>query len=215
MIAPGEFYHIYNRGTEKRDIFLSEVDYRRFVTLLHLCNSLSPVHMGNFLKQEKVNLFEVDVGERLVDIIAYCLMPNHFHLLIREVQENGTSKFMQKLLTGYTVYFNKYYERTGALFQGKFKASHASEDRYLKYLLSYIHLNPVKLIDPKWKENGIRDRKGAEAFLKEYSYSSYPDYLGYSRDESILVNASALPEYFISPTDFKSSITEWLSYSPD
>ncbi len=212
ILAPDEFYHIYNRGTEKRDIFKSVTDHKRFVTLLHLCNSLSPVHIGNFIKLHSSRLSEFDPGERLVDIVAYCLMPNHFHLLIHEKQDGGTSKFMQKLLTGYTMYFNKRYDRTGALFQGKFKASHANEDRYLKYLISYIHLNPVKLIDSKWKENGIKNRKQAEQYLEEYPYSSYREYLGHTRDERVLINLDVLPQYFETPKDFESNVTEWLTY---
>ncbi len=139
-------------------------------------------------------------------------MPNHVHLLIREKNDGGTSRFMQKLATAYTMYFNTRYERTGSLFQGAFKSSHADDDRYLKYLISYIHLNPVKLIEPKWKERGIENRKAAEKYLKEYEYSSYLDYLGVKRKEKAIIDAAALPEYFESPSDFKTSVTEWLSY---
>lgn len=215
-IAPDEFYHLYNRGTEKRNIFSAEADYVRFLALLYLCNATDPVRIDNVQKQQGSTLLEllpeIDREETLIDISAYCLMPNHFHLLVREKEEQGISRFMQKLTTGYTMYFNKRYERSGALFQGRYKATHADEDRYLKYLVSYIHLNPVKLVDPRWKENGIRDRKHAEKYLHAYRYSSYLDYLGTSRTESMILNKDVLPDYFSEPRDFQTEIADWLTY---
>jgi putative transposase len=197
-IAPGEYYHIYNRGTEKRDIFSSYSDYERFLCLLYLCNGEIVVDLkrqGRTLS----DVAEIGRGAPLVDICAYCLMPNHFHLLMREVQEDGISRFMQRLTTGYTMYFNKRHERSGALFQGKFKATHSDNDAYLKYLISYIHLNPIKLIDSKWKEDGIKDQKKAEDFLGRFRYSSYLDYLGQDRIEKMILNKNALPNYFETP----------------
>lgn len=119
---------------------------------------------------------------------------------------------MQKLLTGYTMYFNKRHERTGALFQGKFKAIHANSDPYLKYLISYIHLNPVKLIGPKWKENGIANQKRAENYLGKYSYSSYLDYLGQNRVEKKIIKIDSLPDYFETPKNFKTNLEEFLNF---
>ena len=150
---------------------------------------------------------------KLVDICSYCLMPNHFHLLIKELEEGGISKFIQKLTTAYTMYFNRKNDRTGSLFQGKFKATHVDDDPYLSYLISYIHLNPVKIIDTMWKENGIKDRKKAENFLKNYYYSSFIDYLGNSRIENLIINKDSLPKYFETPKDFESNIREWLNYN--
>ena len=213
ILTPGEFYHIYNRGTEKRNIFSSQADYDRFLSLLYVSNGDIAVD----LKRQGRTLSEVsriDRGQALVDICAYCRMPNHFHLLIREIKEGGVSSFMQKLITGYTMYFNKRHDRTGALFQGKYKATHAQDDSYLSYLISYIHLNPVKLIDSKWKENGIKDRKKAKRHLKSYRYSSYLDYLGVKRIEKIILNKDALPKYFETPEDFETNIADWLKYQP-
>lgn len=139
-------------------------------------------------------------------------MPNHFHLLVQEKIEGGTSLFMQKLSTGYTMYFNRRYERTGSLFQGTFKMTHSEDDRYLKYLISYVHLNPIKIIEPSWKETGIANRKAAEKFLNDYSYSSFLDYTGTKRFENAIVDTQALPKYFDSPVDFKNSVSEWLAF---
>ncbi|MBU6388767.1 transposase [Patescibacteria group bacterium] len=218
-LAPDEFYHLYNRGTEKRDIFLTEADRERFLALLYFSNAEESVHISNIQKYQGRTLIEllstIDQGETLIDICAYCLMPNHFHLLVREKKDGGISRFMQKLMTGYTMYFNKRYERSGALFQGKYKAAHAGDDRYLKYLVSYIHLNPVKLIEPRWKETGIRDRKTAKKFLHAYRYSSYPDYLKLQRGEEKIIIKDALPDYFSDARDFEDDIADWLDYHKD
>jgi putative transposase len=218
-IAPDEFYHIYNRGTDKRDIFSTNEDRERFLALLYLCNAVEPVHISNIQKKRGSTLIEAlpetETREALVDICAYCLMPNHFHLLVREKEEQGISRFMQKLMTGYTMYFNRRHERTGTLFQGKFKATHADNDLYLKYLIAYIHLNPVKLIEPKWKDDGIQDKVSAERYLRDYKYSSYQDYLGAQRAESIIINKIALPEYFSAPREFETDIADWLSYQQE
>ncbi len=211
--ATDEFYHLYNRGTEKRNIFSSDSDRKRFLTLLYICNSAKSVDLklqGRTLEE----VLQIDRGPALVEIGSYCLMPNHVHLLVRAKKENGISRFMQKLMTAYTMYFNKRYERSGALFQGKFKATHVADDRYLKYLIAYIHLNPVKIFDPKWKEGGIRDRAGAETFLENYRYSSFLDYWKKeSRPERFILTKDSLPAYFENGNDFRKAITEWLSYN--
>ena len=210
--APGEFYHVYNRGTEKRNIFMSRSDRDRFLALLYLANQSDPADL-KLQGRTLLEIVERRTSALLVEIVAYCLMPNHFHLLIRELEEGGISKFMQKITTGYTMYFNKKNERSGALFQGKFKATHVADDRYLRYLISYIHLNPVKLIEPKWKETGIADKARAERYLETYAQSSYLDYLDKKRPEGMILSREALPEYFSSGTDFKTFVTEWLTYS--
>lgn len=212
--APDEFYHVYNRGTEKRNIFMSRADRDRFMALLYFANQNEPTDLklqGSTL----LGTIEERTGDPIVEIIAYCLMTNHFHLLIRELEEGGISKFMQKLTTGYTMYFNKKYERNGSLFQGRFKATHVADDRYMKYLISYIHLNPVKLIEPKWKETGIANKARAEQYLEEYTQSSYLDYLGKKRPENVIIAREALPEYFSLGADFKTFVTEWLTYGPE
>ncbi|OGJ11058.1 hypothetical protein A2467_03325, partial [Candidatus Nomurabacteria bacterium RIFOXYC2_FULL_36_8] len=145
-LVRGEYYHIYNRGVEKREIFLDKEDYFHFLKLLYICNSNKSITLRNISDN-------FDRGETIVDIGAYCIMPNHFHVLCYEKIENGISTFMKKLSTAYAMYFNKKYIRTGILFQGRFKSEHANTDGYLKYLYAYIHLNPAKLKNPKWKED--------------------------------------------------------------
>ena len=95
VLAPGEFYHIYNRGTERRDIFMDSSDYTRFISQLFLSNSFDSVSTRSAMRKEESTFFEVDRGELLVEIVAYCLMPNHFHLLVRAKEELDTSRFIQ------------------------------------------------------------------------------------------------------------------------
>jgi len=209
----GENYHIYNRGNDKRVTFQNKTDYDRFIALLYLCNSVKNIRLSDYPKVKLEKLLDIKRGETIVDIGAYCLMPNHFHLLIHEKTENGISKFMQKLLTAYTMYFNKKNERTGSLFGGLFKATHANEDNYLKYLFSYIHLNPVKLIEPRWKEKGISDKKKANSFLNLYDYSSFLDFTGKQRKESVILDKRYFPEYFKNFKEFADFIENWLSFT--
>lgn len=210
--SPGEFYHVYNRGVDKRTIYLDDADHKRFSLLLYLSNSTDAVHIDKVGRgSTSPDYYEIERPGELVDVVAYCHMPNHFHILIKEKADLGISKFMQKLSTGYTMYFNKRYERTGSLFQGKFKASQASSDQYLKYLFSYIHLNPVKLIQPNWKERGIYNLSKTKEFLDSYNHSSFHDYVGKIRKENAIVNTNAYPGYFQNVNEMYEEITDWLT----
>ncbi len=206
----GEYYHIYNRGVEKREIFNSDTDRDRFIRLLYLSNGQKAFVYRN-LKAKKFS--EIDRDTPLVAIGAYCLMPNHFHLLIKEITPNGISLFMEKFSTSYAKYFNTTHDRVGPLFQGRFKAKHVNIDEYLKYLIAYIHLNPIKLIQPDWKEIGIVKKSEAEEYLKQYRYSSYLDYLELPREEKDILTLDEFPRYYDGPIDFKQSISDWLKFN--
>ena len=210
-LVPNEFYHVYNRGTDKRIIYSDSFDYIRFVELLYVANSGYSVNVRDIKNRHKT-VFDFDRGEPLVALGAYCLMPNHFHVLVTPLVENGISIFMAKLATSYSMYFNKRYKRTGALFEGAFKSEHASHDEYLKYLFAYIHLNPVKLIDSTWKEQGIQDSTKAYNYAAAYAYSSLQDYLGVGRAEGAILNKDLFPAYFPTQTDLKQELSEWLTY---
>ncbi len=215
FFAELEFYHLYNRGVDKRKIFNGDQDRDRFLMLLYICNSDETVHLSNLGSVQLDSVLKLPRGNTLVDVGIYCLMPNHFHLLVKEKVKGGVSKFMQKLTTAYTMYFNKKYERSGALFQGVFKAEHCSSDKYLKYLFAYIHLNPIKIIQADWKETGIENSKKAEKFLRGYEYSSYLDYLGHKRPENKIIKISEFPNYFETTNRFAHFIKDWLNYRKD
>jgi putative transposase len=210
--VPGEFFHIYNRGTDKRTIFFDYADHHRFLELLYLCNSEKQINVRD-VKSSHESVFDFERDEMLVSIGAYCLMPNHFHLLLTPQTDGAISKYMNKVSTGYSMYFNKRYMRTGALFQGKFKAEHADTDEYLKYLYAYIHLNPVKLIDSTWREEGVKDAAKSFDFTASFQYSSLPDYLGQKREENKIIDPKPFPEYFLTQDDIKKEIFEWLTYN--
>jgi len=136
-------------------------------------------------------------------------MPNHFHILVTPLVENGVSMFMNKVSTGHSMYFNNKYERTGSLFEGRFKAKHASEDEYLRYLYAYIHLNPVKLIQTNWKDIGIKDKDKALKYLRTYEHSSFQDYRGVRRNENAILDVKNFPDYFPNQNEFEEAITDW------
>ncbi len=205
-------YHLYNRGVEKRSIFTSVGDYRRFMMLLYLANSNQEAHISNVLKTQTYDeVFTRDRGEPLVAIGSFCLMPNHFHILVTPKVEGGISQFMLKLQTGYSMFFNKKNERKGSLFEGPFKSTLADDDRYLQYLFAYIHLNPAKLKDPKWKER-IKRNPALLRFVESYSYSSYGAYL---TGVHTITNPEAFPEYFSSKKEVRQHITDWLEPPED
>lgn len=212
VFSTGEFYHIYSRGVDRRIIFLDDGDRSRFIRLLFLCNGSIPVIYRNF-KDKSLN--EIEVEEKLVAVGAYCLMPNHFHVLIKEIKDGGLAKFMSKLLTAYSSYFNKKYERRGALFSSKFGASHLNTDEYLKYIFAYIHLNPLKIIDSEWRKK-IVESEWAKKYLVNYQFSSYLDYLGQKRvEESLILNRTEFPDYFEAARDFENYIYDWINFDPE
>lgn len=133
--APENYYHVYNRGVEKRRIFLDAQDYRTFLGILKkYLTGEQTEHTAN--RHKFTNLS----GE--VELLAYCLMPNHFHLLLYQSAPDGVTKLMRRVMTGYVMYFNGKYSRVGGLFQGRYKAALINADAYLQHISRYIHLNP-------------------------------------------------------------------------
>ena len=205
------YYHIYNRGVDKRKIFIHTHDYLRFVMALYLFNNSEPVDIANIPKvtpsSEGVT-FGNHHRREIVDIGAYCLMPNHFHLLIKSRDAKSLIIFMRKLGTGYAMYFNKKYKRTGRLFENAFKATLIEDDEYLRHSSIYIHMNPLKLSDSQWKENGVSDIRSAHKFLEGYQWSSYQHYLGEKKDN--ILNLDVFPKYFENSNAYKMFIEDWM-----
>lgn len=178
-----EWYHCYNRGVDRRRTFESQTDYRRFVQLLYLCNSKTKIHRSDLFTHSHQEILSKERGEPLVAIAAYTLMSNHFHLLIREIEEDGISAFMQKIGIAYTMYFNIKHERNGNLFVKPFRSRHIDNDEYLKYVAQYIHLNPAELFEPEWKNGRVKNISSLRKYLESYQWSSLPDYYGEIRLE--------------------------------
>lgn len=182
--AADEYYHVYNRGVEKRDIFIDDQDYTVFLGLLK--KYLSPIAK---VRSPNSNRHKFESLSSQLDLITYCLMPNHFHLLFYQYNEEAITKLMRRVVTGYVMYFNNRYKRVGTLFQGRYKAAHINADAYLHHISRYIHMNPKEYKTdpnsslpyylghkkiPTWlKPNAIlelfdNDPKQYEKFLNEY-----------------------------------------------
>ena len=212
-LSIGETYHLYNRGVEKRQIFIDTQDYERFLKLLFFCNSENKVELRD-LSDITFSDFLNERGKNIVNIEAFCLMPNHFHILIKEIEDGGISIFMKKILTAYSMYFNKKNNRSGALFGGTFKSSHAKSNEYLRYLFSYIHLNPAKLLDPEWKNNIKTNRENLYRFCEEYRYSSFQDYISNKnkRDISHILTKNQYIENSDNKNTINTDVIEWLNF---
>lgn len=172
------YYHLYNRGVEKRNIFLDKQDYAVFLYFLKK-------YLDSRLGSDPHSI------AKEVDLMAFCLMPNHYHLLVKQITITGITKLIRAVCTNYVMYFNKKYERVGTLFQGKYRAVLVSNDEYLLHISRYIHLNPFPGSDPK-----------------TYSYSSYGYYLG--RKNSSWVKPKEILEFFRSAK--KNGLNDFLSY---
>lgn len=168
------YYHIYNRGVEKRDIFLDEQDYKTFLSYTKLYLT-APKLQGQALKDELGRTVPPSRSPRNfvdeIDLIAYCLMPNHFHFFVKQYTERGMAKFMQSLAQRYVMYFNKRYMRVGGLFQSRYKCVRVTDERLFTYITKYIHRNPL----------GIKPTGPGPEGLAEYKFSSYGNYLGMFR----------------------------------
>ncbi len=189
------YYHVYNRGVEKREIFLDEQDCSIFLHYMRMYLSpieelQNPVQLGARTSRFiPLNLYNE------INLISFALMPNHIHLQLKQISKDGIVKFMRRLSTGYAMYFNKKYKRVGPLFQGIYKAANIETDEYLLHLSRYIHLNSIKLMKSKTKIN----------FL---DFSSYPYYLGHKKASWVKIDE--VLNYFKSAR--KPNVKDILSY---
>jgi len=207
-----EFYHILNRGVDKRDIFLQERDYLRFVHNLFEFNSQEKIN-NNFYTFKKVKSNVIGYHNKprklLVDIHLFCLMKNHYHLLLSSKIEHGIPRFMQKLNMGYARYFNEKYKRSGALFEGKYKSVLIEKEAHFLHLPYYIHFNSLDFKFPEWRDNKIKDYRKALNFLDKYRWSSHLDYTGKENFPSVTQRGFLL-EGFGGTGRYKKNIVQFL-----
>lgn len=220
QLVTGEIYHIVMRGVDKRIIFPQEKDYFRFIHDLFEFNDEDAVasvyrfHTDNLTRTVPVKLRkERKKRKLLVEILAFCLMANHFHLLLKQIKEQGISKFMRKL-GGYATYINKKYEREGHLYQGRFRAVHIKDETQLKNVFVYIHANPIEFIEPGWKEKGIKNPKRAIKFLEGYRWSSYLDYIG-KKNYSSITNRELFNNILGYEDDCQQFVENWILYKAE
>jgi putative transposase len=171
--APNEWYHCYSRGLDKQTIFKNDRDYERFLQLLYLTNSERPIHRSNLRTSSTPEILQIPRASPITAIGVFCLMPNHFHLLLKEIREDGISNFMQRLGTAYTMYFNIKYKRAGSLLTTPFRSRHVKDDRYLQRVIQYIHCNPAELYESQWKEGVVKNPRLLQKRLLDYPYASF------------------------------------------
>ena len=209
-----EIFHTLNRGVDKRKIFMDEQDYFRFIHDLFEFNDQNPLNNSTyrFRRQYKViarPYIEKQPRKLLVDIHAFCMMPNHYHLLLSPKIEGGITKFMKKLNMGYARYFNEKYKRSGALFQGRYKSITIENNAHFIHLPYYIHLNPLDLTAPEWRERKISNLDNAIKFLNSYRWSSHLDYAGKKNFPSV-TQREFLMEFFNGSQNYKKEIINWI-----
>lgn len=191
------FYHLFNRGVEKRQIFSNSYDYSRFLDILYYYQFEGP--KPRFSTYKRFRQKDFDSKPKIIEIICYCLMPNHFHLLVRQLRERGVEEFMRKVLNSYTKYFNTRYRRIGPLLQGTFKAVFVENDEQLLHLSRYIHLNPFV--------SGLVDE------LSSYQYSSFRAYIKKSKDKLCL--EQTILDFFKDSDSYAKFIADHQGYAKE
>lgn len=190
-----DLYHVFNRGVDKRTIVLDDQDRKRFVADLYTMNDSQSVGNLNYHFARSMDTgcpYSLERARKpLVQIHAWCLMNNHYHFLLSEVSEDGISRFLHKFNMGYAKYFNERYKRDGVLFQGRTKKKHVNNDAYFLWILHYIHFNPLDYRPSAraWRTQCPANPKQALAWLKEYRWSSFRDYVGVGDTKEIVVGS--------------------------
>lgn len=205
--------HVLSRGVDKRKIFLDDQDRFRFIHDLFEFNDVEPANNLTYFFRQSRDIASpyIKKGRRknLVSIHAFCIMPNHYHLLLSPATKDGISWFMKKLNIGYAKYFNKKYNRTGTLFEGRYKSIIVDNEAHFIHLPYYVHLNPLDLFFPEWRDRELKNLEKALKFLETYRWSSHLDYMGYKNFPSI-TKRDFLLRFFGGPNEYKKSIYEWL-----
>lgn len=188
IIALGEYYHIFNRGVDKRDIFGDIHDLERFMQSIREFNTVTPIGSIYENKFQKPQLGDsVSKLQPLVEFISYCILPNHYHFILKQIHEKGIEKFIHRFALGYSMYFNKKYKRSGVLFQGAYKALHIDTNEYLLHASAYVTFNDI--VHKKWSSNSL--------FIR----SSWPEYVE-KKIDAITKNGIIL-EQFNSVSEYK------------
>lgn len=194
-LVNGEFYHVYNRGSNKQSIFLKSRDYQRFRQTFYYYQFQGPKpKFANFAKSQ-LTPFNPKLNIKIVELVCYCLMPNHFHFLIRQLKDSGISTFMGQLTNSYTKYFNIKYGKIGPLFQGRFKSVRVETDEQLLHLSRYIHLNPIV--------------SGLVNNLTDYQWSSLNDYL---HSNSGMYSVGYVMEFFRGVNQYRQFVEDQVDY---
>lgn len=210
--APGEYYHLCNRGVDKRPIFMSDLDKDRFYESLYLFNNKDNKYAvwNTVDRWSTLSCAEVlpDIREWLVSIVSFKLMDNHYHLLVREELEGGVSEFMHRLGTGYTNFFNSKYDRAGSLFGCPFEAVRIESDSQLEHVPRYIHLNELDNHYINWRDGEVVDWNTALNVLDKDIYSSHAVYCGQEQRLPV-VNEDLVRSIFPNSDEYRKFLQDW------
>lgn len=207
VLANEEIYHVFNRGVERRTIFTTKWEYQRALELLKYYRfSNLPARFSQVIRlpkdeKEQILLNIIKNNVRLIEIIAFCLMPNHFHFLVKQIKDNGIKTFTSNFTNAYTKYFNTKHERTGPLVEGIFKAVRVETDEQLVHLSRYIHLNPVSSFIISAKD------------LENYPWSSLPQYLGQKDDD--FCSKDIVLRLFPTTQKYKTFVFNQITYAQE
>ena len=220
QLVNGEIYHIVSRAVGDTVIFDTEKDFYRGIFSIYEFNNDNPVNIwerrhDRAIEKKKLGPTSPTLQERdmFVEVLAFSFMPNHLHLLLRQLKDDGIVKFMQKVGTGYAVYFNKKYNRKGHLFD-KFRAVHIEDDEQLKNTFVYVHANLISLIEPGWKGKGIANPEKVKEFLENNKRHSYLDYLGKKNFPSVTQRDFIL-EIMGGAEGCKAEVDNWIMYKKE
>lgn len=213
--APDEFYHIYNRTLFNIPVFKNRKNCERLMQALLLANSTHSSQAFQFLRNNENATIEDALeiaknGEKFVDVICYTIMPNHYHLLLKERQENGITGFVHKCNISVAKYINTKMERRGPLFESLFKSKHISSNKYLLHLSLYIHLNPLDIISGKeWREGKLQNWTMAKKKLLAYPWSSLKSFLENKKDDLIISGTEIITDQFDGKKDYELFLQRW------
>lgn len=225
----GDIYHINSRAIDDNLLFKDINDYFRGIYSIYEFNNVNSVNIFNRRRdriiEKKIEKpceggahtnLQMEKRDRFVDVFAFCLMPNHIHLLLKQIKDNGIIKFMSKIGGGYGGYFNRKYQRKGYVFQNRFKSVHIKDDNQFMTVAPYIFTNPVALIEHGWKEKGIRNHSTKEVikFLEEYKWSNYQDCIGIKNFPSV-TQRDFLIETMGGENGLKDAVKNWIEYKKD
>lgn len=200
----GEYYHIFNRGVDKREVFADPRDYERYILSMILMNDEQDglmIRWRNFKRShpgrspDEFLRLNLSKRKKLVEIIAFCCNPNHYHFILRQLEKKGIEKFMQRISTGYTMYFNEKNHRSGSLFQGRFKSTHINSNELLLHLSVYVNCNS--------EIHGIEK-------AEKYQWCSFPDYIGIRKNG--IINKSAILDQFANAKSYKEFSASYAKY---
>lgn len=216
----GGVYHVFNRGIDKRKIFLKNQDYARFILGLYFFNNKKPKYsIWQNLKFNRKIINSILNGslvppggtrEPIVEILGFVLMPNHYHLILKEITPGGISLFMQKM-GGYSQYFNQQYERSGHLFEERYKSIQIKSDKQLHIIFNYVHTNPVGLVEKEWKNFKVKNKTNAINYLETYKWSSYHDYVGRTKFPTV-TQREFYHEVIGNKKDCRKSVENWIEF---